>query len=258
MRDIEMDAAGEIFARCWAAAGRHIQAQGQGGVQWLKARLEPPFLEHLSFRLGNQLFFVRIFDIDGRVSVPGNEVGYRAIAEGYLGHPCLMPMQERLGDWEPFSPGWGLVDPETGKILDPVSLVSDELIEMTDWELQDFAVQIVRAALKKDGREIMSSQGSPRINPSIWFVGDDGPEWVLVRAARYPAKEAPMPADIDEIAWLASRNDEPGHFASVSVSSAAERDNVTGHPVPLWRGHALNVRYPGLSRLKPHAERLSP
>jgi hypothetical protein len=38
----------------------------------------------------------------------------------------------------------GLVDAQTGRPINPVALVNDELIEMTDWELQDFAVQIVR------------------------------------------------------------------------------------------------------------------
>jgi hypothetical protein len=28
----------------------------------------------------------------------------------------------------------------------------------------------------------MSWQGNPSVDPSIWFVGDSGPEWVVVRA----------------------------------------------------------------------------
>ena len=61
MHEIEMSEVSEEFAKCWKAAGIHIQNQAQGGLRsWLKADLNPPFLEHLSFRLGNQLFFVRI------------------------------------------------------------------------------------------------------------------------------------------------------------------------------------------------------
>jgi hypothetical protein len=57
MHDIEMHEVSDEFARCWQAAGRHIQIQAQGPLRsWLKANLNPPFLEHLSFRLGNQLF----------------------------------------------------------------------------------------------------------------------------------------------------------------------------------------------------------
>ena len=57
MYPIEMHSASEEFFRCWQAAGRHIERQVQGPLlSWLKANLTPPFLEHLSFRLGNQLF----------------------------------------------------------------------------------------------------------------------------------------------------------------------------------------------------------
>ena len=47
----------------WSAAGRHLSHQAGGQVQsWLRAHLTPPFLEHLSFSLGNQLFFIRVED----------------------------------------------------------------------------------------------------------------------------------------------------------------------------------------------------
>jgi hypothetical protein len=55
----------------------------------------------------------------------------------------------------------GLLDARTGKPIDPIALVSDERIEMTDWELQDFAVQIVRDHLDKTGKKQMSWQGNP-------------------------------------------------------------------------------------------------
>ena len=33
--------------------------------------------------------------------------------------------------------------------------ISDERIEMTDWELQDFAVQVVRDQLEKTGKRLL-------------------------------------------------------------------------------------------------------
>jgi hypothetical protein len=43
----------------------------------LAARTSLPAVpaEHLSFRLGNQLFFVRIEDVDGKTQGPGTSVG---------------------------------------------------------------------------------------------------------------------------------------------------------------------------------------
>ena len=80
MHDIAMDEVSDEFALCWQAAGRHIQTRVQGPMHnWLKAKLNPPFLEHLSFRLGNQLFFIRIEDVDGNVEVPGTRNGVNSL-----------------------------------------------------------------------------------------------------------------------------------------------------------------------------------
>ena len=63
---------------------------------------------------------------------------------------------------------------------------------MTAWELHDFAVQVVKGQLEKEGYELMSSQGNPGVDPAIWFVGDSkGPEWIVVRAERYPVGATP-------------------------------------------------------------------
>jgi hypothetical protein len=249
MYDIEMSQPSEEFARCWNDAGSHIQAHMQGSGQfWLKSNLEPPFLEHLSFRLGNQLFFVRLEDVDGRMMVPGSRVGLRAVSEGCRGHACLMPMRRTPGGWVPTQREWGLVDLDSGATVNPAALVSDELIEMTDWELQDLAVQVVRDHIKGTGRQLMSWQGNPAVTPSLWFVGDRGPEWVVVRAARYPLLEAPAPADWKAIAASCARLSKVGHFASVAVASSADEFDAAGGipPTPLWRGHQMFIRFTGL------------
>jgi hypothetical protein len=220
----------------------------QGNVPWLKANLNPPFLEHLSFRMGNQLYFVRLEDVEGRLEVPGNREGVLAIAEGCKGHACIVPMRRRGTEWSAEGPGWGFFDLRTGRPIDPVALISDELVEMTDWELQDFAVMVVKDQLAKQGRTLMSWQGNPSVDPSIWFVGDHGPEWVVVRAARYPAKSVEPPANWRAIADSCARLGKSGHFASVGVASADDAFDPTGAipTTPLWRGHAMVVRFNGL------------
>lgn len=246
---IEQEQPSEEFARCWHAAGRHIQIKAQGPLHsWLRASLNPPFLEHLSFRLGNQLFFIRIEDVDAKLHVPGTRDGLLYIAEGCKGHPCLMPMRFRSGAWDVEATGWGLIDVRTRKAVDPPVLVTDERIEMTDWEVQDFAVQVVRDSLEKASRELMSWHGNPEVNPSIWFVGDSGPEWIIVRALRYPHTKAHPPANWQEIAARCAAVGKIGHFASVAVASADDAFDPAGAvpPEPLWRGHGMFVRFDGL------------
>ncbi len=241
------------FAECWHAAGLHLQEQGQGALKWLRSHLAPPFLEHFSFRIGNQLFFVRVEDADDRVKGPSSIAGLFEVADGCKGHACLMPMIKRGNEWRCAAPGWGLLDAHTEKILNPVALVTDEKIEMSDWELQDFAVQIVRNDLEKSGKQLMSWQSNPGVNPSIWFVGESGPEWVVVRAARWPERDAPVPPDIEQIAAECASTGKTGHFAVVAAANANDpfdpQAKLTGNYIPLVRGDGLHVSYKGLKLL---------
>lgn len=251
MHDIEMHTMSPEFLKCWQAAGKYLNNQVQGGIQsWLRAHPYPPFLEHFSFRLGNQLFFIRVEDVDGKVEGPGTLRGLHAVADGNQGHACLMPMKKKLfgGGWLPERDGWGLIDSKTKKPIDPVSLITDEKIEMTSWELQDMAVQIVRDYLEKEGFQLMSWQGNPDVDPAIWFVGDsEGPEWVVVRVTKYPQNRASRPQNWHGIASQCSHMSRIGHFASVALVSAEQHFESEGETaVPLWRGHAMHVSFTGL------------
>jgi hypothetical protein len=128
-------------------------------------------------------------------------------------------MRKRGVEWEAALPGWGLQDAKTKKPINPPAEISDQKIEMTDWELQDFAVQIVCQKIEKEGYELMSWQFNPGVDPSLWFVGNDGPEWVIVKTARYPQKDADLPANWRTVAENCSRMSKRGNFASVSVVS---------------------------------------
>ena len=254
MHNVETSEATEDFAHCWRAALQHLQNQVQGSIEsWLRGHLRPPFLEHLSFRLGNQLFYIRLQDVDDDLDMPGSLDGLFDIANGTQGHACLMPMRLEKGVWSPTEPGWGLVDAVTGSQVNPPALISDENIVMSDWEVQDLAVQVVCAQITGKGRELMSWCGDMRINPSLWFVGDDGPEWVVVRAVRYPEKYALPPDNINEIQKHLEKKGFHGHFASVSIANADDpfdplvKEN--GNFLPLYRGHKMFISYEGLSQI---------
>lgn len=252
MYEIEMHQPTEQFGKCWLAAARHLQSQAQDGLSWLKAVSAPPFLEHLSFRIGNQLFFVRVESTESDIEVPGTRRGLLAAAEGFNGHACLLPMSRARTGWAAQLPGWGLVSLATGKPIDPIALVYDEKIEMTDWELHDFAVQMVRDMLEKEGREVMSWCGNPGVDPAIWFIGEAGPEWIVVRTARHPPPEEQLPHNIAQIADSCRKLETGGNFASVAVCNADQSlpGASDGSAIPLWRGHGMHVRYAGLQKLR--------
>jgi len=254
MHNIDIDEVSDEFRRCWIAAGRHIEDKGVGeSHSWLRAHLNPPFLEHLSFRLGNQLFYIRLEDIDGRLQTPGDISGLVSIAEGCAGHACIMPMQMKGAGWEPAETGWGLLDAITLKRIHPPALVSDKKIVMTDWELHDFAVQVVRTEIENDGGDLISWTSNPGVNPSVWFTGESGQEWVVVRAIRYPQKTAQPPEDLDAVRAHFKTLGYSGYFASVAVASADDpfdaQPGDNGSAAPLYRGHGLYVSYGGLRKL---------
>jgi hypothetical protein len=254
MHKIHMDSFTDEFGYCWNAAGSHLQNHAQGAINWLKATLSPPFLEHFSFRLGNQLFYVRIEDVDGVVQSPGTLEGLLSVANGCKGHACLMPMKKMGNEWACVVADWGLLDTLTGKPINPVAFVSDKKVEMTDWELQDFAVQVVRNDLEKNGRKLMSWQSNPNVDPSIWFVGDRGPEWVIVRAARWPERDAAVPANIEDIAADCAPTGRTGHFAVVRAANTNDpfdpQAKQSGNFIPLVRGEGISVGYEGLKLIE--------
>jgi hypothetical protein len=246
MHDIPMTEVSEDFAAAWQAAGRHIEKSAGGKLDsWLRAHLSPPFLEHLSFRLGNQLFFIRIEDEDDRTIGPGSLQGLLSVAEGQNGYACLMPMRKRDGQWQPAVSGWGLQDARDHTLIHPPAEISDQKIEMTDWELQDFAVQLVRKDIENSGHELMSWQSNPSVDPSIWFNGNDGPEWVIVKATRYPQKDADLPKNWRSVADNCSHMSKRGSFASVGVA-CMQTINTDGK---LYRGYPLVSNYAGLKSI---------
>jgi hypothetical protein len=244
LHDIQLDDCSQEFVSCWTMAGKHIENSAQGKLFWLKAHLHPPFLEHLSFRLGNQLFFVRIEDIDTNLKTPGSLDGLMRVATGCNGYPCILPMKKRGNNWIPTEDGWGLIHAVSRKQIDPVMLISGENIEMTEWELYDFAVQIVRNNLH--GHQIMSWSSDPEITPSIWFIGEHGPEWVLVKAVKYPETDAKLPNDIAKLYHKCSKIATKGHFAVVGIASSDQQHSNADAMLPLFRGHGLVARYEGL------------
>lgn len=248
----------DAFAECWRAAIQHLDGMVQDGIQnWLKGRLAPPFLEHLSFRLGNQVYFVRLEDVDGRVLGPGTRKGLHFIANGYGGWPCLMPMKRIAGSWQAEEPSWGLLDARNGRPIDPVALISDEEIEMTDWELQELGVQVVRQQIENEGKRVTSSQGTPDMDPSIWFEGSHGHEWVVVRTVRFPHQTASQPRLMEDIKRRCRELGSRGHFASVAVARAPAslEPSEMGR---LLRGHGMHVRYTGLEQIHPPSPQATP
>jgi hypothetical protein len=207
--------------------------------------------EHLSFRIGNQLFFVFI-------EVPGvmlfDDRAQRLlsmVADEAKGIPCLLRVRKTSGGYAVANPGWGLVHACTGRPVNPPALVSDELIEMTDWEIHDLAVQVVRATLTAEGKNVLLWQPSPHINPSLWLLDGDQRQYVIVKGSRWPSPKATPTPDHRELAKALRETGNAGHFASVGVANAEDTCRDADHALPLYRGHSLKISHQGFDMLMP-------
>ena len=117
MYRVEQEEPSTDFKEAWSAAGRHIQSQADTGLSWLRATLNPPMAEHLSFRIGNQIFFV--FVDAAEFNYESGRQLFSKVCSMAGAVPCLMPMEKWLGRWRGFYPVFtdGYKTPENSKSL---------------------------------------------------------------------------------------------------------------------------------------------
>jgi hypothetical protein len=118
--------------------------------------------------------------------------------------------------------------------VNPKHAINSERVVLSDWELHDMAVHSVIAGLK--GKRLLSFSNDPDISPSVWYEGESGMEWVIVRWTHYPATFSPLPVNWPQIVESAElRGTGNGYFA---VATIAAKDPSTGIPLanaPLFR-----------------------
>ena len=242
------------FAEAWVAAGKHLNNKAGGSIPWIRTSLTQPLIEHLSFRMGNRLFFIFLEAAEQRIE---------AYLSNYLAHchrvkaiPCVMKMDHSSSGWEPAWREWGLRHAETGLELDPVALIDEEKIEISDWELQDFCVKrLVDEISSEEGCKVLGFNSDPEIFPSCIFEREGELFYVILAAARYPIETAAMPVSTPKIMAHLSGRTAGGYFASISVANvndAFDPDSCEGYP--LYRGDGYYIRYSGLIPLQNHAQ----
>ena len=242
MHPIEMQDVSIDFIEAWKEAMKHLKIKGKGAIKWLKSDLTPPFLEHMSFRIGNQIFFIRLIDLDCSLNTPSNIEGLRMISKKANAIACYMPMRRKDFGWEVFLPDWGLVDAFNYQETNPFDLVTDENIIMTDWEIQDFAVQYCKNYVGDNlGLKICSSQGNPEVNPSIWFSDNDNIGAVIITSKRYGQDKSLSSNELKKI--IKSINYIAHDIYTITVELCSPNQKNIDEILPLYRGHATELKF---------------
>lgn len=264
----------EIFLKARQIAGIQLQEQfkifnpgkvdsSYDGFKWVKTELTYPSFDNLSFSFKSSVYSVIIELIDetgSSFSLKQSERLLNACSENNL-IPCLfkIKLQEKSknildfmassnvqDEYEliPVEQGWNLFNAKNNQKINPLTLSSEEPSKMSKWELGNFAIQIVRNDIEKDGSEVLSFCDLTEVNPQIWFKDKHGNVgWVIV-------KHITTETDLDYRKWVGLEQNNKqllpfdGYYASIQFHSLK-----TNSMVNLNRGDAFVVNYKGLERI---------
>jgi hypothetical protein len=159
-------------------------------------------------------------------------------------------MKDKLDyDLTPLKQGWNLYDVRTNIDIDPFNVASNKKTLMSKWELSNFAIQIVRKELEKEGNQILSFCDLPEVNPHIWFKNIKGETgWVLV-------KHTTNENDKDYKEWVGLEDRSPqlksydGYFTSIQIVPSVGWNGFSEFPIEIFRGDGMYVNYKGLERI---------
>ena len=151
LTEIQIDAINyqptQDFIDCYSIVVKHLIIKSDNALVWQKCHPAPPFLEHLSFHLGNQSFFVRLFDINLELEEPDNQDGTFKAGKLFNGTACYIAVEKVDGEWVIAADGWGLFlhedrapDFPNDKPINPPTLITDEKIPLNDAEYHYKAV----------------------------------------------------------------------------------------------------------------------
>lgn len=251
-RDIARQQIQDQFSRY----NKRTVSSSYDGFKWIKAEFMSLSADHLSFAYKGSVFSVFV-EVSDEVSTSFEQKEkYRLLGFCHKNNliPCLFKIEVRekqsyslshLNDVEmvPFTLGWNLYHAETNERLNPEFIASDDLTPMSEWELLNFAIQIVRSDVEKQGYRLLSYCDIPDVNHQIWIEDDKGNvSWVFVKYASGD--------DFDFHNWIGlEKNAEQlkqfdGFFAGVDFWS-----HRSDSPSDLCRGDQMSVKYMGLQRV---------
>jgi hypothetical protein len=255
MYDIDRPEPSQFFVDTRKLVGNWLQQRMDQtkGTHWIKGYLTYPAFEHLSFSYKNQIFcvVVDIIDENTKKSYLPEKTRNLLIKECEKNNliPCLYkvlvdnPKNPAYNTLKQYSDGWNLFDARSDELIIPERLGTDDLVEMSEWELNDFAIQVVRDYITDNLKlKILSYQNIVGVDPQLWFMDDSQEKYyAIVRYTMYPNKDAKIPDNITSI-----QNKSKGYngfFASVAFCSKGENPSI------LYRGQGTFVSFEGLKKL---------
>ncbi len=220
-------------------------------LRWIKPILCQPIVEHFSFYVGGQAYFIQVIDMDHKIHIDSTATKKMLeVADAYNGYACFMLLKKfnsnNITSWCPVYPNWGLIEIKSGKEIDPYSLVSDHPVLATRWELHQYAIDFVVNHLISTEHNILAIISNPKIMPSIWFENNDQAEWVVVKEYFYPYTSVDNIDDFVKFLRNSASSEYHGYYAEVGIH--ALNQDLFKEKCPLYRGDTLNFLFDGLKK----------
>lgn len=210
---------------------------------YIRTALTSPSFDDISFGYKNKVFSVFIDFVDDMFISMTPEGCFNTLIHVANDNdliPCLFPI--RLSDMKPISDGWNLYHALTKAPVIPDKIAGNEPAEISEWEYNNWAINIVMNYLGEDTGKILSFCDAPGILPQIWFENNNNEEcWILVKYSVYP-NIAEMDKDFVPPRMILGNK---GYFAGVSFCYADERSPEKR----LFRNSQAFIRYLGLQEI---------
>ena len=218
-----------------------------GNFGWIKTELSYPGFDDFTFSYMCSIYSVMVLratDTGRLLNVPPRIDALREEASRNNLVPCVFPINDRTG--RPFfKNSWNLVNPFTGKRVTPDTDSSNELTELSQCELLNWAVNIVMDYIDKQGLKLDSFCDAPGIEPQIWFQDKNNSHcWVKVFPCVYPDDGKGLSFDLTNYNHPELLNHD-GYTAKVSF--------MPMNAPKLYRTHPADVNFRGLELIHTHS-----
>lgn len=245
------DTPSELLLFCRDIAGNQIQEKisQSDDLHWIRAEYTYPSFDSMNFMYKNLIFSV-IIDIQdkyGKSYLPEIFIKRQLYAcKTYNLIPCKYPIivpnptEPEPDKIKPKTQGWNLFNTETDKEIIPEDFNTNDLIELSDWEMRNFGIRFISRYLSAKKIKLLSFQDTLEVDPQIWFEDENGKKcWIIVRCEH--TEEIKKPKKLNEIIRRCFKYD--GYFAGIIIEPK-NKDIKT-----LYRCQDIRITFNGLEKI---------
>lgn len=211
------------------------------GFKWIRIEAMSPKFDDMSFGYKNKIFSVLIdikYNNSDKLIIQEKDRFVRECLSNNL-IPCIFPVYDRENLSLLSEDHWNLYDIRTNEIINPLIIATDEKVVMSEYELNNIAVDFVKNYIRKENMKLESYCDIIGIFPQIWFKDKNGEmSWVYVNYSINDRFEE-VNQEINKL--IKGMPQFNGYVAQISLLSDKQ-----GRP---YRGDGFYIKFKGLEKV---------